>query len=135
MRIFTVLVTFFVGVLIEYFLIIKPFQMSGEFLDYLFLLGILVVPGLFIFILPISILINSFGNIHFFKLFIIYLLLGIVLSVITIIMAIPVRLMNIFLQSKILFVVLNGAWFSLFYLFVTEFSKRIKVKRKSYSEN
>lgn len=117
MKFITVIFTYFLGVFIEYNLIIKPLKLNGEFLDYLFLFGILVIPGLFLFIIPISIIMDHILNIRYYTSFIIYSLSGALIAILIILVSVPIQYFSELLHLKYVYVILNGVWFSvLFYI-------------------
>lgn len=117
MKIIIVLFTYFVGVFIEFNLIIKPLNFNGEFLDYLFLFGILVIPGLFLFIIPISIIMKNILKIRYVISFIIYLVVGALLAVFIILVSVPIQYYSELMELKYLYIILNGSYFAvLFYI-------------------
>lgn len=120
LRILNVMLTYFLGVLIEYIFFIKPAGMEGELIDYLFLFGVLVIPALFIFILPISLLLINFPKMRFEFSICLFFVIGLVFSTMIIYLAVPIKHVTNLIHEEILFFILSGAWFSVLYFLITE---------------
>lgn len=126
MNVIKVFITYFLGVVIEYNVFYQSQNLSEDFQDYLFIFGILVVPALFLFIIPISIFLNSMEKVRFKFVVSLYFVVGVIIAVVIIFAAFPINQMNELLNKDYLFIILNGAWFSVLYCIITEIERVLK---------
>lgn len=133
MKILIVLITYLCGVMIEYFLFLYPVYLSGTLIEYLFVFGIFVIPGLFLFVVPFSHCISIYSQINALKLCIVYILFGAFISFIMIFITFPKFFIKDIFHFEYIFVLLNGSWFSLVYLVMNEMVL-IVFKKKAIQE-
>lgn len=134
LRIYFVLLTYFIGVYGEYYLLLKPSGLDGELFDYLFLFGIIIIPVLLLFIIPMSIVLEQLKFLSLMKKMLIYIVVGAVIAIFILYLAIPY--INIFdiIDPKYLFVIFNGSWFAVIYFIISEMVHN-QIKKKAIQES
>lgn len=125
--------TYILGVCMEYVLVTGLFNMHGELIDYLFLFGILVMPGLFLFIIPLTNVVE-YANIHYLMLATIYIIVGASIATTILMITIPIHEMSDLFHREYLFCIFNGSWFSLLYYMLFELKRIIYDKRIEYKK-
>lgn len=126
MRVIVVFLTLILGVLIEYIYLIYTSNVVGKYLDVLFLFSMLVIPGLYIYVIPLSLYIEKIRKYRIIISIFIYAILGASIATFIILMAVPTHLNLGLLHKEYLFTILNGSWFSVLYFLIAEFIQTIK---------
>lgn len=125
--------TYILGVCMEYVLVIELFNMNGELIDYLFLFGILVMPGLFLFIIPLTNVVEYIHT-HYLILAILYILVGASIATTILMITIPLQEISDLFHMEYLFFILNGSWFSVLYYMLFTLQRIIYDKKIEYKK-